>query len=331
MNKLNTYLSNKLAEKSLISNAELEEINSYRNKEIFSLHNELLSFIYISILLFTSGIGILIYNNIDSIGHIAILSLNLMLMVVCFYFSVKKTKSWSKQEVLFENPIYDYIVLLGSILVTIFIGYLQFQYNFFGTTFGLSALITAFLSFGIAYFFDNKSVLSIALTALTTSIGITLTPKTLLENDIYNNIYLTYSGLALGICIILWNIYCEKQNLKKHFNFVFLTFALHLSGISIISGLLSKTWYVFIVFLVGFGYYFYHISKKIKATSLFVFALIYTYVGINILLFKLFENIDFPEFLSVFFMVIPFYFIGSIVLFFKLVIEFNKEKNDSLQ
>lgn len=327
----NEYYSKKLVEKELISTEEYKEILHYREKNIFSLHNELLSFLYVSILLFTSGIGILIYKNIDTIGHIAILAINFIIMTVCFFFGFKKAKKWNQNEVLFDNAIYDYVVLLGSILATIFIGYLQFQYALFGTDYKFVYLISAVVCFAVAYFFDNKTVLSIALTALTTFIGISLSPKTLLENEIYHNISLTFSGLVLGIVILLWNTYCVKENIKKHFEFVFTTFALHLIGISIISGLLSNLWYVFTPFLIGFAYYFYHLSKKQMATSIFIFCLIYSYVSFNIILFKIVESIDFPEFLSLFFIVIPFYFIGSIIMFFKLVIAFNKEKNDSLQ
>lgn len=331
MININEFLSKKLADNNLISDEEHKEIVNYRKQGIFSLHNELLSFLYISILLFTSGIGVLIYKNIDSIGHIAILITIFSVMLLCFYFSFKNAKGWNKNEVLFDNPLYDYSVLLGSILATIFIGYLQFQYAIFGSDYKFVSLISAIFCFCIAYYFDNKSVLSIALTALTTFIGITLTPKTLLVNEIYNNISLTYSGIVLGIIIVLWKTFSEQKNIKTHFSFILLTFALHLIGISFISGLLSNTWYIFILFLPAFAYYFYNSSKILKATSLFIFCILYTYIGFNIILFKLIESIDFPDFLSLFFVVIPFYFIGSIIMFFKLVINFNKEKNDSLQ
>lgn len=331
MIKINEILSKKLVERNLISEEEYKEISTYRSKEIFSLHNELLAFLYLSILLFTSGIGVLVYKNIDSIGHLAILGLNFVLMLLCFYFSFQKAKGWDKKEVLFENPLYDYVVLLGSILTTIFIGYLQFQYTLFGTDFKIASLISAVLCFLIAYYFDNKTVLSLALTALTTFIGITLTPKTLFENEIYNNIYLTFSGVILGVVLLLWVHFSVQKNIKSHFEFVFTTFALHLIGVAIISGLLSPSWIVFILFLAGFAYYFYKLSKKLMATSVFVFCLVYSYIGFNILVFRIFESLDFPEILTFFFIAVPFYFIGSIVMFFKLVIQFNKEKNDSLQ
>jgi hypothetical protein len=45
---------------------------------------------YASVLLFTSGIGILIYKNIDSIGHVAILALLLLVTVFCFTSVLKR-------------------------------------------------------------------------------------------------------------------------------------------------------------------------------------------------------------------------------------------------
>lgn len=321
----------KLVKLGFVTEAQQKEIKEYKQLGLFSLHTELLFLLYLSVLLFTGGVGTLIYKNIDSIGHMAILAVNFALMVVCFYFSFKKAKGFSKEEVLFENPMYDYVVLTGSILGCIFIGYLQYQYSIFGSDFSLVSLFSAVLCFGVAYYFDSRMVLSMAITALAAFVGITLTPKTVFENEIYSNPTLSYYGLALGILIVLWTVYSMRENLKKHFHFVYFTFAQHLLGISIIACLLELHWWLFIPFLVGFCYYFYTVSHKLKATSLFVFALIYGYIGFNILLFKCVDLLDKFNLFDFIIILSPVYVIGSIVLFIKLVRDFNKEKNAGLQ
>jgi heme/copper-type cytochrome/quinol oxidase subunit 2 len=83
----------------------------------------------------------LIYKNIDSIGHIAILSILLIVIAVCFYYCFKNSKGFQKTETTFENPVLEYLVLAANILTCIFIGYLQFQYKPFGTHYGLATLI----------------------------------------------------------------------------------------------------------------------------------------------------------------------------------------------
>jgi len=331
MEKQSEECIEKLVRQGFVTEEQHQEIKNYTQLGIFSLNTELLFLLYLSVLLFTGGVGTLVYKNIDSIGHMAILAVNFALMVVCFYFSFKKTKGFSKDEVLFENPIYDYVVLTGSILSCIFTGYLQYQYRIFGSDFSLVSLFSAIICFGIAYYFDSRMVLSMAITALAAFVGITITPKTVFENEIYSNPTLSYYGLALGVLLLLWTAYTMKANLKKHFHFVYYTFAQHLLGISIIAGLLESNWLLFIPFLIGFCYYFYTISHTLKATSLFVFALIYGYVGLNILISKFMDYIYTSSIIEFIIMLSPIYVIGSIVLFIKLVRNFNKEKNAGIQ
>jgi hypothetical protein len=324
-------LTEKLVSKGFVTPEQHHEIKEYRSLGIFSLNNELLFFLYLSVLLFTTGVGTFIYKNIDSIGHLAILAVNFLVMLACFYFSFKKARGFDKEEVLFENPVYDYLVLAGSILACIFIGYLQFQYTLFGTDFGFVSLFSAVFCFVAAYYFDNKSVLSMAITALITFVGISLTPQTLLENDVYSNPNLSYYGIVLGILLILLMEYSRKENLKRHFHIIYATFALHLIGICCIAGLIEDYWFVFVPLMAAAVYYFYKKSYQIASTFVFVSALIYGYIGLNIVLAKIIDAIDAYQFVELLFMFSPFYVIGSIILFIKIVRKFNKEKNAGIR
>ncbi|WP_264537219.1 DUF2157 domain-containing protein [Flavobacterium sp. N1736] len=329
MNKFDDQSTKSLLERNLITGNQYQEITSYRNLNIFSLNAELKLFLYLSVLLFTSGIGILIYKNIDTIGHIAILSILLAVIAVCFYYCFKNSKGFQKSETTFEHPVLEYLVLLANILTCIFIGYLQFQYKPFGTHYGLATLIPTLVSFFCAYYFDNKSVLTIAVTGLAAYVGLSVTPQDLLNN---NNFYadqsLSYSAIMLGGLLILWTIYSTKIQLKTHFNIIYLTFALHIISIAAISNLISDytgTWPVFLGILAGSSYYFYKISHQLRAISLYVFMILYAYIGFNIVMFRLFESVDFSDIWMLFVLMMPAYFIGSIILFIKLIKNFNKE------
>ncbi|RBA28948.1 DUF2157 domain-containing protein [Flavobacterium tibetense] len=324
-------LLQKLHQKEFLNENDLEEIVIYQKKGIFSLRSELLLMIYFSVILFTSGIGVIVYNNIDSIGHLAILSANFILMLVCFYFSFKKAKGYANDEVVFENPLYDYLVLTGSLLACIFLGYINFQYQIFDESYAYVSLISALLCFFVAYYFDNRIVLSLAITSLAAFIGISISPKSIFQNEIYSSLQLTYSGLVLGIGLLVWMEHSLKTKIKAHFHFVYATFALHLLGVCIMAGLLSEHWFVFIPILIGFVYFFYKFSYRVLATSLFAFMLLYGYFGVNILIGKFLFYIDFGFFHQLVIMVSPFYVIASIYFFIRLVKQFNAEKNASVQ
>jgi len=325
MKKFELQATQTLLEKELISEEQFQQIQAYRNLNIFSLHNELRYLLYLSVLLFTGGIGILIYQNIDTIGHIAILSLLLIVTAISFYFCFKNAIGFKKEEVTFPNPLYDYLVLTAVILSCTFVGYLQFQYKIFGTGYGLATLIPTIISFICAYYFDNKSVLTIAITGLAAYIGISVTPQDLVNNEFYSNNSLSYSAILLGVLLIVWTIYSSRIKLKTHFNSIYLTFALHIISIASINNLMDHYWFLFAIVLAGSSFYFYKISYELRSISLYVFMIIYAYMGLNIMLFKIFEHIDFSDVWILFVLMMPAYFISSIILFIKLIKKFNKE------
>jgi len=329
MTKFDEQAAQKLFDKNLITENQFTEIKAYRALHIFSLNTELKLFLYLSVLLFTSGIGILIYENIDTIGHIAILSLLLIVIAVCFYYCFKNSRGFQKSETSFEHPVLEYLVLAGNILTCIFIGYLQFQYKPFGEHYGLATLVPTIVSFFCAYYFDNKSVLTIGVTGLAAYVGLSVAPQDLLNNnDFYASQNLSYSAFMLGVLLILWTIYSNRISLKTHFNLIFLTFALHIISIAAISNLTNYdtlTWIIFTAIMASSIYYFYKASYDNKSMSLYVFMIVYGYIGANIFLFRIFQNVDFSAIWELFFILLPAYFISSIVLFIKLIKKFNKE------
>lgn len=326
MKKMDERATQALFDKQLITEEQYNQISNYRSLNIFSLNAELKLFLYLSVVLFTSGIGILIYDNIDTIGHSILISLILILTAICYYFCFKKAPQFQKTETNFESPVMDYIVLTANLLTCIFISYLQLQYNTFGTNYGLATIIPTTIGLLSAYYFDNKNVLSLAITGLAAYIGLTVTPQSLLQNNLYNTDSLSYAAIGLGTVLIAWNYYCSKINLKTHFSFIILTFALHLIGISCLNNLVDNDYYLlFTILLVASTYYFYRCSYQIKSVSIFAFTVLYSFIGLNISFFKIIDSINLNDFFQFLIILSPFYSIGSIYLFVQMIKKFNSE------
>lgn len=326
MQEINQKASQTLFEKGFVTDEQLSKISNYRSLNIFSLNAELKLFLYAAVLLFTSGIGLLIYDNIDTIGHSIIIGLVFILMLVCYYFSFKKAPAFQKTKTEFESPVMDYIVLTANLLTCIFIGYLQVQYTAFGTHYGLVTIIPTTIGLLSAFYFDNKNVLSLAITGLAAYIGLTVNPQSLLQNEFYSTDALSYAAIGMGISLLAWHYYCRKTDFKTHFSFIYLTFAQHLIGISCINNLIeSEFYFLFFIILALTTYYFYLFSYQLKSISIFVFTLLYAFIGFNICFFKIVELIDFNDFFSFLFMFSPFYSLGMIYLFIQMIKKFNTE------
>ena len=326
MENIHQRATQTLFEKQLITEEQHEQIVSYRSLNIFSLNAELKIFLYLSVLLFTSGIGILIYQNIDTIGHSIIISLISIVTVVCYYFSFKRAPAFNKSQTYFESPVMEYIVLTANLLTCILIGYLQIQYNTFGTHYGLATIIPTTIGLFSGYYFDNKNVLSIAITGLAAYIGLTVSPQSLLQNEIYNTDSLSYAAIGLGVVLILWNYYSSIIKLKTHFALIFLTFALHLISISCINNIIDSDYYLVFSVILGLSTYFFYISSyKIRSISLFIFAVLYGFIGLNITLFKIIDYMNLTDIFEFILVLSPFYFIGAIILFIMMIKKFNSE------
>lgn len=317
-----------LFDKNHISEEQFEAIKPYRAMNLFSVHNELKFLLYLSMLLFTSGIGILIYQNIDTIGHTVLLGLLLIVTLICFYFCFKNHEGFKKVEVPFPNPLYDFLVITAVLLSCSFVGYLQFQYEAFGTHYGLATLIPTVISLFCGYYFDNKSVLSIGITGMAAYLGLSVDPKHYFDNEMFNNTTLSYIGLGFGLALLLWALYANKINFKKHFSLVYLMFSIHLIGIACIVNLCEDFWFPFGFILGITSYYFYNLSFQFKSVSLFIFTILYGYFGANIFLVRVLDSLHVTDFFSIFFFITPFYFIFSILGFIKLIKNFKKNTSD---
>lgn len=325
MKPFNKHYTQILFEKNYINPNQKEEIDRYRNLKLFSLHNELNFFLYLSVLIFTSGIGILIYQNIDTLGHTVLILLLALLTFICFYFSFKKSPDFKKEQTKFENPIMDYLVLTANLLSCSLITYLQFQYNTFGTNYSLATIIPTVVGLFSGYYFDNKNVVSLAITGLAASIGLSVSPQSLLQNEFYNTQNLSYSAIALGLFLLCWNYYSNKTALKTHFSILFITFALHLLSISCLNNLFGTTYpYIFGIILGLSTLYFYQISKQIKAVSVFFFTVLYAFIAFNYIMVQLIDHFITTSVFEALLFFYPFYIIGSIYGFIQLIKNFNK-------
>jgi hypothetical protein len=139
------YLSllEKLTEKNVISDEQSTQIKLADSNEPFSIHWELRLLLYLGIMLLSTGLGVLIYKNIDSIGHNIIFALFALVCLACFYYAFQHRKpfSWGEVE---ESTNFDDFALLGGCLAFLTLeGYLQYQYNFLGNRYGLAVIIPA--------------------------------------------------------------------------------------------------------------------------------------------------------------------------------------------
>jgi hypothetical protein len=128
-------------------------------------------------------------------------------------------------------------------------------------------------------------------------------------------------------------IVSEKKNIKKHFEFTYNNFGIHILFISCLAGLFMYHRFYILWFLVLFGIAFYIYLKAMKKKSFYFLLLVtfYTYIALSYVVINILEGMSAGGVDSIYlgFM----YFILSAIGLVRLLMIFNRKikTDDRLQ
>jgi hypothetical protein len=272
----------KLHREGLISDESLDKIYRNNANTSFSIFWEFRTVLYTGVLILSAGLGTLIYKNIDTIGHQVILLLIASISISCLWYCNREKLPFKIDKVQAPNPIFDYVLLLGVLSFLTFIGYLQFQYQVFGTHYGMATFIPMVTLFYLAYYFDHLGILSMAITNLAIWMGVSITPKHLLQQLSFDDAGLISTYLLLGMILISTGYFSKRYDIKKHFGFTYDHFGIHLTYLAILAGFFhydyaySLIWFVLLSIMTWFSF---KEAYKSKSFYFVLLTLLYGYIG----------------------------------------------------
>jgi hypothetical protein len=281
-----------LHQEGLLGGESLAEIKRRKEHPQVSVHWEIKILLYLGVLLLSGGLGILVYKNIDTIGHQAILGFIALVCAGCFYYCFKNKTAYSTEQVAAPNAFFDYVLLLGCSTFIILIAYLQYQYQLFGNRYGLASFFPMLVLFFSAYSFDHLGILSMAIVNLAGWLGITITPVKMLTSNDFNSGRIIYTGLALGIILLLLALVTRAKRIKPHFEFSYANFGTHILLISCLAAMFhfKSLYLVWFLLLAGLSYYFYQKAIREKSFYFILVTILYAFVGISYVVIQLLDK-----------------------------------------
>ncbi|MFT3937095.1 MAG: DUF2157 domain-containing protein [Chitinophagaceae bacterium] len=286
---MDSTLFEKLHAENLISNESLLKVKEAERHKLFSLHWELRTIPYLGVLLLTGGLGVLIYKNIDTIGHTAIVLFIAAVSLSSFVYCFKTAHLFHSGKVAAPNPFFDYILLLACLSFVTLIGYVQYQYHLFGNRYGLATFIPMLVLFASAYYFDHLGILSLAITSLCAWAGITVTPTRILEDNDFNNNNIIITGLVLGAGLLALAFATKLKAFKPHFTFTYTNFGMHIIFISTLAGMFNFTsiYFLWFLLLAAISFYFYRQALQQKSFYILLITTLYAFIGLSYVVVRL--------------------------------------------
>jgi hypothetical protein len=273
-------------EQGLISSRQQAHLASLSRGEPFSLFLELNILLYAGVLAFVAGLGWTITTWSQQLGDVLVLTLLTAILGACFWYSFSRAPAFSRTETPAPSPIFDYVLYLGSLVWCAELAYLENRFHVLAGQWDFYLLATAVFFFVLAYRFDNRFVLSLALSSLAGWFGLTVSHWQFVGDAAYRRYALVYC-LLVGVSGML----LQRLSVKSHFFSTYLHIVTNLLFWTLLSGVFERQ---------VFGLWFFCLLTACGASLAwgltrrqFVFvayAAVYGYVGGSSILIRNVEN-----------------------------------------
>jgi hypothetical protein len=199
---------------------------SLARHERISVFVELSALLYIGVLSIVGGVIWTFRDYVVNLGDAVIFSMLALLVALPLYYCFTRGKPYDNLPLYYcftratpyengevESPslIFDYVLYFGCLMFSATLGFAETRFTIFN---GWSThLAIASLAFGLlAYRFDNRFVLSLAISTLAGYLGLQIDAFDIADTDVLRITALVFGGALAGL-----GIWLHQQRVKPHF------------------------------------------------------------------------------------------------------------------
>jgi hypothetical protein len=246
-------------------------------KERFSVFVELHTLLYLGVVTCVGGVGWTIQKHFQGLGDAAILSALTLALGGSLFYCFSRGRPYSTDRVEAPGFVFDYVLYLGCLLLGVELGYIEFRFHLLQGDWDHYLLLSASAFFVLAYRFDNRFVLSLALSTLAGWFGLRLTHFPDLGGASMRGSALVYGGLVASSGAVLF-----RAGIKKHFLDAYLHVAGNVVFVALLSAMFEREVDALYVFaLVGLSGLAIAAGLRFNRFAFVVYGVIYGYAGIS--------------------------------------------------
>src|SRR5271165_3448465 len=269
-------------EQGAISPEQHSHLASLCRGEPFSLFLELNVLLYAGVLAFVAGLGWTVATWSQQLGDVLVLAILSAILAVCFWYCFSRAPAWSIAQTPAPSVLFDYVLYLGSLVWCIELAYLENRFHVLSGQWDFYLLATAVFFFFLAYRFDNRFVLSLALSSLAGWFGLTISRWPFHQDAAYRQYALLYC-LLVG----LGGAFLQRRGIKPHFFGTYLNIAANVGFWALLSGVFIREGYGlwFLALLIACGVSLAWGLKR-RQFAFVAYSAVYGYVGVSSMLIR---------------------------------------------
>ncbi|HEY6066860.1 MAG TPA: hypothetical protein VIY96_11935 [Thermoanaerobaculia bacterium] len=207
--------------------------------ELVPIRTELKTLLYVGVLIAVGGVGKFVKDYHDRLGPVVIASALGVAALACLVYVFRRSPGFSWGETVSPHLAADYVLILGALLLGSDVAYVERQFRFLGDRWPYHFLVVAVVYFLLAYRFDSRAVLSLALSAFAAWRGVSVAIA--FGGGSGRVEALRMNALACGALFLAAGFLSVRARRKPHFEKVYVTAGLALVFGGILSGALLES------------------------------------------------------------------------------------------
>lgn len=259
----------------VITAAQHDSLAALARHDRFSVYVEISALLYIGVLSTVAGVVWTFRDYVNDLGHAAILSIFAALIAAAMYYCFSRGGPYSNGEVDPPSLVFDYVLYFGCLTFSAMLAYLEVQLQVF-RGWETHLLLAAIVFGGLAYRFDNRFVLSLALSTLAAYLGLTLDLFDTIDTD---RLRFYAMGYALAVAGIGFGLY--RAAIKPHFLDVYLHVGTNAFLLAALSGVVSANGMLYLALLLPLAGALVYLGVRFDRFAFVAYGTLYGYAGIS--------------------------------------------------
>jgi hypothetical protein len=302
-------------ERGVLSTEQYALLEGLSRRQPFSVFLELNILLYAGVVAFVGGLAWTVKSYSSQLGDVVVLAVLSGILGACLWYCFSRALPWSAAEVSTPSLVFDYVLYLGSLTWTVELAYLEARLHVMSGQWDIYLLATAIFFFLLAYRFDNRFVLSLALSSLAGWFGLRLSHLPGSNDATYR-----YYGIVYGLVVGAAGIALRRSAIKAHFFGTYLNLAANVFLIAVLSGVFTlegSSWWLLLLVAGCAMSLAYGVTRK--QFSFVAYAAVYGYVGVSAALIR---HVSGDQAILSYFVVTG---IGMLVLLFTIARRFGRK------
>ncbi|HSF16955.1 MAG TPA: DUF2157 domain-containing protein [Vicinamibacteria bacterium] len=204
-----------LDREGILSQQQADFLRPIAEGRRLSVHGELRFLLYVGVLLLTAGVGALVEQNLDDISPVAIALGIGIAATSCLAWVQRKAPPFSWGPAASTHLAFDYVLLLGVLLASADIAYVEAQFTPLGDHWSWHLFWMSLFMAGLALRYDSRVVFSLALSTFSAWRGISA--STLGGNLLWSPGATRTNAIICGVVFVLLGHALLHWNKKSHF------------------------------------------------------------------------------------------------------------------